>query len=359
MCRKLRKEKIYDRREGGFSLVELFISLVVFLIFISAIYGLLRIGALQKNAVNKQTEVIKNARLSLNTIGRDAVNAGFGYSRAGGLVPDNLTNLRMGLPADADVSHDLLTSIITGDEIDTNTLLATGKTDVVSFAYRDITFNSGEPIEFVGAADYGGNGVTITTADGDTVNSRPYDLYLISDGARTTLALVTNVPGGDKTLIFETGGSDPLGINAPYNGSVDVASKLRSCSSPTENGCFDYSNRITAKKITWVSYGVDSNATLVRTSYGNNTNQSAANQIQLRPIAYKIQNLQIRYLMRNGTITDDPSAGGTDPTNLNNVVQMDVVITASVTMDFNGVKTEKLVDLRSTFSTKNLNYDIG
>ncbi len=346
-----------NNKEAGFSLIELTVSIVVFMIFISAVYGLLKIGNLQKTTVGKQTEVIKSARLSLNTIGRDAVNAGYGYSKSGGLVPDNLTNLRMGLTADVNVSHDTLTAIVSGNDINTNTLLPTGSTDVVSFAYRDITFNSGDPITLVSAADFGSNGVTVTTVAGDTANSSVYDLYLISDGARTTLGLVTAV--STNTLTFETGSADPLGINLPYNGSVDSRSKLRSCSSPIENGCFDYSNIVSAKKVNWVSYSVNSAGTLIRTSFGNNTGQSAADQIQIQPIAYKIQNFQARYLMRNGTISDDPSAGGTTPTNLNNVIQIDVVISARVDIEVDGRRTQKIVDLRSTFSTKNLNYDVG
>ena len=345
--------------ESGFTLIEMMVSIVIFLIFMSAVYGLLQIGNIQKSAVNKQTEVIKNARLSLNTIGRDAINAGFGYSRAGGFVPDNLTNARMGLPVDPDDSHDLLTAVVAGDQINTNSLLPTGRTDVISFAYRDIAFNAGEPIELVSSADNGGLGVTVTTSDGGTVNSNIYDLYLISDGVRTTLGLVTSVPSGDKTLIFATGPVDPLGINAPHSGALNVASKLRSCTSPTDSGCFDYSNRVTAKKINWVSYEVDSVGTLSRTTFGNNTGQSAANQILVQPIAYNIQNFQVRYLLRDGSLSDDPSAGGANRTNLNNVIQVDVTISSRVEIEVNGNITQKVVDLRSTFSTRNLNYDIG
>ncbi len=65
-------------REAGFSLLELMISIVVFLVFMGAVYGLLRIGNIQKSTVSTQTEIIKNVRLALNTIGRDAVNVRLG-----------------------------------------------------------------------------------------------------------------------------------------------------------------------------------------------------------------------------------------------------------------------------------------
>lgn len=346
-------------REAGFSLIELMISVVIFIIFVSAVYGLMRIANVQKDTASDHTEVIKNARLSLNMIGRDAVNAGFGYSRVGGYAPDNLTNLRMGLPADTDTQQDLITAIASGDQINTNTFLpATGRTDVVSFAFRDITFNSGDPITLTNAADLGGNGVAVTTAAGEAAAASPYDLYLVSDGARTALGLVTAVPN-TNTLHFQTGAADPLGVNAPYTGTADVRSRLRACGSPTENGCFDYTNIISAKRVTWVSYHVENDGTLVRTLYGNNTGQPAASQIQQQPIAYNVRDLQIRYLLRDGTVTTDPSAANTNQPNLNNVVQINVNVSTTVTTIINGRPQEKIINLNSTFSTKNLNYDIS
>lgn len=345
-------------RESGFSLIEVMVSIIVFLVFISAVYGLLRIGVIQRTAVTSQSEVIKNARLSLNTIGRDAVNAGFGYSRVGGFAPDNLTNIRMGLPADAGIEQDLMPSIISGDEINVNNFLPVGRTDVVSFIFRDVTFNNGNPITLTGASDNGGNGVRVTTAAGGTAPARPYDLYFVSDGTRTALGLVTSIPNGN-TLVFATGAADPLGINAPFSGAVEARSRLKSCASPTENGCFDYSNIISAVKITWVSYSVNADGTLIRTLYGNNLNQPAADQIQIQPIAYNVQNMQFRYLLRNGTVVDDPSGAGNTQSNLNNIVQIDVTISTRVRIQENGVDTTKIINLNSTFSTKNLNYDIG
>lgn len=344
--------------ESGFSLIEMMVSVVLFLVFISAVYGVLRMGMIQKTTVTAQTDVIKNARLSLNTMGRDAVNAGFGYSRVGGFAPDNLTNLRMGLPADTGTEQDLMPSIISGNNINPNNLQTATNTDVVSFIYRDVTFNNGNPITLTAASDNGGSGVRVTTAAGAAAASRQYDLYFISDGARTALGLVTSIPNSN-TLIFATGSADPLGINAPWSGAAEARSRLRSCGSPTENGCFDYSSIISAVKITWVSYMVTADGTLVRTLYGNNTGQPAASQIQNQPIAYNVRNMQIRYLLRNGNVVDDPSSAGNTQANLNNIVQIDVAISTIIRIRENGLDTNKIFDLNSTFSTKNLTYDIG
>ena len=351
-------QKNSKTNESGFSVLELMISLIIFLVFISALYGLLRIGNIQRSTVTSSSEVIKNARLSLNSIGRDAVNAGFGYSRVGGFAPDNVTNLRMNLPADTNTEQDLLTSLMAGNDINTNSLLPTGRTDVISFLFRDITFNNGEPITFTNAELTGTNHVRVTTAPGDGSIVNRYDLFLISDGARTTIGIVTRLIDSD-TIDFQFGNADPLKVNAPYNGTTETRSRLRACSSPTENNCFDYSNIITAKRITWVSYHIDNDGTLLRTLYGNNTGENKNKQIQPLPIAFNVQNLQIRYLLRDGTISDDPSNLNSNPSNLNNVVQIEVTLTTRVPVVVDQVDTEKFVNLKSTFSTKNLLYDIG
>ena len=100
----------------------------------------------------------------------------------------------------------------------------------------------------------------------------------------------------------------------------------------------------------------------MRTIYGNNnsgTAPTAAEQIQMQPVAYDIQNMQIKYLLTDGTLTDDPSNAGNNQGRLNDVVQITVTISARYSTTENGVTINRVVDLNSTFSTKNLSYDIG
>ncbi len=362
MADKLNSVKQKTSREAGFSLVELLISSIVFLIFISAVYGLLRITNIQKSTVNSQTEVMTNLRLSLNIMGRDAVNAGLGYSRVGGTIPDNLTNTLMGLPTDTDSIQDSLTAVIAGNNINANDFLPnTERTDVVAFAYRDMAFNNGNPVTITGAAAIGTGGVILTTSPNAAFNANPsdtpFDLYLISSDSRTTVALATGRPD-NNTLRFETGSvADVLGINAAYAGAANVRSKLVNCADfgPEETDCMNYP--VSAKKIFWVSYQVTQDGTLTRTVYGNNTGATAANQIQVQPLAYNIQNLQVRYLLRDGTSSENPSNNGANQNALNNVVQVEVTVSARITVQENGVNLQRLVNLKSTFSTKNLNYN--
>lgn len=352
-------------REAGFSFIELMISIVVFAIFTGAIYGLLRVANIQKSTVSAETEVMSNLRLSLNTIGRDAVNTGLRYDRIGGNMPDNLTNLRMGLPADANATQDLLTAVISGNNINANNFLPnTQKTDVISFAYRDVDFNGGNPIKITNSSALGTGGVVLTTtadaAFNANQNATPFDLYLISNGTRTAMGLATNRPD-NSTLEFSTNAAaDILGINSPYNGTVNTKSKLVNCVDQMVGAtdCMNYGagQSVSAIKIFWISYHVTPEGTLIRTTYGNNTDATAAQQIQTQPLAYNISNLQIRYLLRDGTSSDDPSANGTNQNALNNVVQIEVTMSANIDVKENGVSLQRVVDLKSTFSTKNLNY---
>ena len=96
----------------------------------------------------------------------------------------------------------------------------------------------------------------------------------------------------------------------------------------------------------------------MRTTYGNNTGGTASEQIQKQPLAYGVQNFQVRYLMQDGTMSDDPSQGNTTPMKMNEVVQVEITVTVKSASDQNGVITTELINVTSTFSTRNLKYAI-
>jgi hypothetical protein len=99
--------------------------------------------------------------------------------------------------------------------------------------------------------------------------------------------------------------------------------------------------------------------------YGNNG--TSTTQIQEQPLAYGIENLQIKYVMENSAITDDPAAGADgisgnaddNPPNLSMVRQVRFTITArgNDVDPQNGQRTK--ITMTSTFSTRNMGYDVG
>src|SRR3982751_3411506 len=89
-------------RQSGFSLLELLIAMVIFMIVTGSIYGLLSLGRYDRNRSSRRTDVLKNARVAVHMIGRDVLNAGLGYHRRGAMAPDNFNSSKLGVTADVD-----------------------------------------------------------------------------------------------------------------------------------------------------------------------------------------------------------------------------------------------------------------
>jgi prepilin-type N-terminal cleavage/methylation domain-containing protein len=352
--------------ELGFSLLELLISMALFLIVISSIYGLLQVGLIEKNRSSRNADVLKNARAAMHLIGRDALNAGLSYNKSGATVPHGLISNRLGLPAPVGTERDLLTGIIGGNDLFNNILQddSTKKTDLIAFAYRDVSFKSGNVVSLnnAAAAPTSASTVRLQTKTNDAINSSPYDLYLLESDSSQVAIMATTIPGSSSIDIAP---GDPLGINQALDGTGVNGSLLKKCTATIVENCTTYVASL--KRFFWVAYKVKSDGTLVRTLFGNNTGANAASQIQEMPIAYNVQDLQFRYVLENGTVTDDPSAGadgiaGTAddiPSDFNLVRQIIVTIKVQSTENDEQLKQPETITLTSTFSTRNLEYDAG
>lgn len=398
--------------ERGLSAVELLISMAIFLIVVGAVYGVLRIGNMSRTTINSRSENIKNVRMAVNSIGREAVNAGLGYNRVGGTVPDDFSTVNFGLPADIDKDYDLLTAISAGFNISESDLSKKGaKNDVVAFAFRDFQFNDGFPIVIRDAKKSGDN-LVLKTPDGACANCRPYDLFLIETGdGKKAIILSTDIVNNNTIVL----GNDPLGSNygkkstggsgdndddddddesgkgeddegycLPRHyghehctnppgitiglGGIGVTiggssgsssdktenSPVKKCDTGETNGCINYSGTtVVAKKIYLVSYSVSADGTLIRTTFGNNTGAGADDQIVRQPIANGVHSFKLKYLLADGTTTEDPSVANTQKERCNDIVQIDV----NVVVDSENGSSEP-ISLSSTFSTRNLKYDV-
>lgn len=359
--------KIKDpKKQAGFSILELLIAMVIFLVVTGAIYGLLALGRYDRNRTSRRSDVLKNARVAVHMIGRDVLNAGLGYHRRGAIVPDNFNANQLGVPNDVDSARDMLTSVVIGNNINTNNLSATAglKTDTIAFAYRDVDFNGGNTIDLLGVGAGATSAIarlTSKTATGAAA-VQPYDLYLIESDT-SQVAIMATAANGSNT--FDAASGDPLGLNQPLNGTGTNGSLLRQCTSSTDTNCTTYS--ATAKRFFLVSYKVKSDGTLVRIVYGNNRGAGATSQIQELPMAYNVENFQIRYILDDGSVSDNPSVGpdgivGTaddDWQGFNRVRQMTISIQVQATEA--DEKTGKLesISFSSTFATRNLGYDAG
>jgi type II secretory pathway pseudopilin PulG len=356
--------------ERGFSVVEMIVAMVVFMIVIGTIYGLLQVGLIDRNRASRRSDVLKNARAAMHLIGRDALNAGLSYNKNGAVVPDGFITARLGIPTYPNNERDILTSVVGGNNLSIDILNpdSTARTDIISFSYRDTDFNTGNTITLNSASAPGGAPATarLQTNPNDARNAKVYDLYLVESASSQVAVMATATTS--NSIDIATG--DPLALNQPFNGSGISSSLLKACTVTITDNCTTYNgttNVAAVKKFFWVAYKVKSDGTLVRQTFGNNTSGGSVAQIQELPVAYNIEDFQIRYVLEDGTATDNPAAGpdllaGTAddiPSNFNLVRQITVTIKVQATENDEQTKKPESITLSGTFSTRNLEYDAG
>lgn len=361
--------------ERGFSLLEMMVSMTIFLVVVGSVYGLLQIGLIDRNRSSRRADVMKNSRLAIHLIGKDVLNAGLGYNRSGALVPDNFIATRLGLTADADTDRDVLTGITGGNNVFSNILAdkPEDKTDIIAFAYRDVKFNrdaDDKTSNLIGVTDASqGTAASITRiktqkdAPANALNVELYDLYLL-ESSTSQLAVIATGTDNKTQIDFAVVGDDPLGINQPFNVTGEGGSLLQKCTVAITEDCTKYVDDKTAvysiKRFFWVSYKVKSDGTLVRTVYGNNSGGDKTKQIQEIPLASNIKDLQFKYVMSDGSVTDDPANWDTKKAVNFNLVRQ-VIVTIKAQSDEIDEQTGKpmVITLTSTFSTRNIEYDAG
>lgn len=331
--------------QKGFTLLELMIAVVVFLVAIAAVFQLLKLASVERNTVNNRTESIKSARIATNYMRRDILNAGLSYHNFGGNIPDNWANLRFNAPADADTQRDWLTSIVTSNNTNTNALDASSPTDAITVVSRDLSFNGGDLLEFVSTSTSGND--VLVKVKGNTANCSLYDVYLLETGTTQVVGMVTAKETDGVTL--RLGFGDPLGVNQSATATGEAKSLL------VGTGI-----KGTIKKISIVSYSVD-NGTLRRRAFGNFSTSTAAEQIETHELIYDVQNMQIKFLMNDGTVKEDPSSGNNGRANqliMNGVVDVEIELKvlepASAQPSVNSPVT-----IRDIISTRNLRYTAG
>jgi len=273
--------------------IEVVVSVAIFTIVMGAIFGLLKVARGGRINTGQRTEVFQNARVALNAMTRDALNAGVGYPNTGALIPDNKLSL-IGIAADADTTPDYLTPAYAGNNL--NSVNGT-MTDQVTFLYVDDVFNAGASVPISAISDPAGTNTALTVQAG--FNNTPCsvgDLYLITGTNGSAIGMLTSKTG-TNTLNF--GNTDPLGINSP-----GVKSALDTLVMPAS-----------ILKLNWVTYYVsdeDGNGTgtgtLMRRVFGGfNTSTNAMLNWTDQPLAFGIEDMQIQYVLASGAVVDLPT----------------------------------------------------
>lgn len=337
--------KSKSERQSGFTMLELVIAMVIFLIATAAIFGIMKIAAIQKSTTSSRTDQIRSARIALDYIRRDTLNAGLGYHRTGGNVPDNVGNSLFGFPNDADSERDLLVSIFAGNDLTDNILTSGKKMDFIGFASRNQTFNDGKLVNYL-STNKSGEDVYLTTAAGAAVNCSIGDLYLIESDSGTTqvIGMATAVTDNNKITL---GKNDPLKVNQSATGTGE-----------NQNLLLTTSGSGSIKKINLITYSVSGDGVLIRKSFGNLGD--AANQVEQRELVYGVTDFQIKYFLEDGTTLDNPSSNNSGRDNqmkMNNVVQVQISITIMPETKVDQRNPASPVTLKEFISTKNLRYE--
>jgi type II secretory pathway pseudopilin PulG len=362
------------KSEAGIGVLEVLIAAVLFLVITGAIFGLLQVARVDRNRASRRSDTLKNARAAMHLIGRDALNAGLSFHKDGGFAPDDFLTARLGLSQDNNTARDRMTAIIAGNNAFTNNL-QTGTTDSISFIYRDMDFNDAKTVQLVSAAASPANNTiarvtmkpTSNQLCGNVANPDPcvklYDLFLIETNSTQVPVMVTGVPS-TTTVDFAPG--DPLGLNQSMQATGINACQLRKCTATIIDNCSTSISLM--KKFFWVNYRVSSDGTLIRTVFGNNSPPAGtADQIRDQPLAYGIQDMQVRYVLENGQVSDDPSAGadgirGTvddTPGDMNLVRQVTITLKVQSTEYDEQKRVPETITISSTYAARNIAYDAG
>jgi prepilin-type N-terminal cleavage/methylation domain-containing protein len=357
----VKKMKAAEARigEAGFSLVEMIVSIVIFLIVTGAIYSVLQVARQGSTTVNRSVELSKTVRVGMNLLGRDTYNAGYGYplpETSTVVLPDNRITALLGIPNDSDTTRDTVPPIIAGNNITLNSFNTTAnvRTDQVTLLFKDSTFNlvGADPEKRVStplsinAASTNGSGIDeIVPVSGSTTSCSVNDIYLIVGNTGSTLGLSTALEAPNKIQFanLDVLGFNQTGASGPLRGIVVPASLFR---------------------VKMVTYFVTADGILTRREYANAPVAAPPVAYVDEPLVYGVENFQIKYVMDDGSLNDNPSAGADgivgnaddDEARLSNVRQIRFTIDVR-SLEFEPGGSPVRTTMTSIFSTRNLGYD--
>lgn len=348
-----REQNVEKARNGekGFTLLEMIVAMVIFLLVTGAIWGLLQVAQQSRTVTNQTVQLTKSMRLGLNLVGRDTLNAGFGYplvTTSKVLVPELAISALLTLPPDANTTRDEVPPIIAGNNRWPNALNEnpTVMTDQVTFLFRDTTFNlipaASPPEEQLSQALRINASTTTAGIDeivpisGSNAVCNINDIYLITGNTGSALGLATGLNGTDKVQFAN---ADVLGLNQTGPGGPLA----------------DITTPASMQKVLMVTYFVTAEGILTRRQHANippNPVGSPPIAWVDEPLVYDVEDFQIEYVLNDGTVTDDPSA------NLSAIRQVRYTISVRGTQVGPGNRPFQET-MTSTFSTRNLGYQAG
>ncbi len=331
--------------EKGFSLLELIVAMVIFLIVTGAIWGVLRVAQQSRTVTNQKVQLTKAMRIGLNLLGRDTLNAGFGYplpSSSVVMVPEGSILALLGVQPDPNPTYDEVPPILPGNNLWPNTFNPNPgvMTDQVTFLFKDTTFNPtpisapedekvSQPLS-IGAAETVAGIDEIVPVSGSNLVCRVNDIYLITGNTGAALGLATGLSGLDRVQFANF---DILGLNQTGDGPLTKITTPASM-----------------QRVLMVTYFVTSDGVLTRREHANVPPAVPAVPWVDEPLVYGVEDFQIEYVLNDGTVSANPSAA------LSAIRQVRYTISVRGTQTDAGNQPFQET-MTSTFSTRNLGYD--
>lgn len=311
------------KKQSGFTLVEIMISIAVTMIALAAAFMLFRDSTRANNGVTQASDMSDNLRAGLNLIVQDLIQTGTGIPTGGISIPNtvNAAGCNIGRPVNRpptvlnitfqgpNATHAgcnvVLPAIEPGNNLGPTVTSPDGtsgpRTDIVTLMYGDNTLALVQKA-INGASCPGGsiaaNGLTITfdpacaTLGAAGIPVNPGDLLMIYNGNNPNGILQTVTAVSGQTLTFSSG--DAFNLNGRTGSeTAGTIKQLQNLTGGVPNGTYPPTS---ATRVWMVTYYL--NAT---TDPAHPMLMRAVNFNTPQPVAETVENLQFAFNFADGT----------------------------------------------------------
>jgi len=380
------QERERPTASSGFTVLELSVASLIFAIVAGSIFGLLEVGRKTKLGTMERNEGVQNARIALNTLSRDIINAGVDYNTSGALVPGNpsaspptnwmTTNLLITPAAGTTLAG--LSPVLPGYQLNSLTNTATNvvtKTDQVTLVLTDSSFNvtgspaSSQPLN-IGSMSTTNSWLSVTDSKTGAAVANGAKAFNIGDlmivngpnsNQSGTIGMVTGYATNNASNDTIVAATDPMGVNDLSSGtSGNMYNEIQ----PT--------GPAGARRIKMVTYHVvddgtgQGTGTLMRRSWGGVDSTGKVQAYADQPLAFDVTAMSIQYYLTTGTgvvITNNPSnsmvlsAGLPAVNGFSQIRQLALTITTNSPAKDPRTNLPYSETLTATFNTRNLGYE--
>jgi prepilin-type N-terminal cleavage/methylation domain-containing protein len=355
MHAKTRRDK-----EGGFSLIELMIVMLVMSIIMVAVFSIMKGSLNVSNATYELTDTRENLRIAHEYINRDIINAGYelnDYSKI--QVPRTFVTsyLAQNITPTSDPANtfgvDYINLGLVWSDADPGPIAVTDSnpavtvldnTDRITILRRDPNF-----LITIPAGNITGSGATITMPyDPDGKQLKVGEIYFFTSGTGTGFGRITaiNTAGATTTVSFGSAGS--YGLNKPIAaGPINVVGAGNASGVSTQT--------VNMRRAFITHYYVNSKNELMKREFGG-----AGSGFTENLVAEHITALSFRYILgknnANGTV-QQPVTQLTSWAQQEAVRQIEIKITGETTHSINFQKNKKGEEtMTSLAAARNLQF---